>query len=48
MSEMTFTILEENRAFTSRQHASLLEPLVAALSAEPETNEESAAALTRS
>ncbi len=47
MSEMTFTILDANRAIHSRQHGGLLEPLVAALSAEPETIEELAAAMAR-
>ena len=47
MSEMTFTIRDENRAIWSRQDESFLDPLVAALSADPETIEELAAALTR-
>ena len=47
MSEMTFTVRDADRAIHSHQHGSLLDLLVAGLSAEPETIEELDAALLR-
>jgi hypothetical protein len=47
MSQITATILDKDRAIHNQPHGSLVDVLVAALSAEPETIEELEAAMKR-